>query len=78
MLLPLQQRQELCRQVTAACVTRPCHQAIYLLAFAVDLTPALVCSFISVFEASLQPSVKLCHVNQVNAGSSDGILYTLP
>lgn len=64
--------------MTVAHATRPCHQTIYLLAFAVDLTPALVCNFISVFEASLQPSVKLCHVNQVNAGSSDGISYTLP
>lgn len=38
-LLPPQQGQELCRQVTAACATGHCHssQAIYLLTFTVDL-----------------------------------------
>ena len=34
-----------------------------LLSLAADLIPALVCSFSSISEASLQPSVKLCCVN---------------
>lgn len=49
----------------------PCHrtqpqfsgQLLCLLSLAADSIPALVCSFSSIFEAFLQPLVKLCCVN---------------